>query len=762
MAASSLDSNQGRTAAPWPDSQASTAPHPQLNHTTPRTPSTPVLNSSMGLINSWQDVPQGESMGGRSGSHAGQTTEGGSEPATPWPRSADSPAQYGEEATYTGRPSGPLTSLFTPAPETRLREPHVTDYNYTATGFTNSTLGIANGTHVIGGGEEDGGVQVNASMAGAWDNITPSAWWGNESWNYTMDNGTEFLNDSMDYRETIDVLDGFPYPSLYSWPHIIISSIVVTLIMLLIVLGNGLVVVAIAKDRNLKGLQNWYIASLAISDLFVGLFIMPLSLANELMGYWVFGNVLCELWLATDVLLCTASILNLCLISMDRYWSITRVTYVKLRTKRRVMIMITIVWVLSMIICFPPLAGWKRPQPTKHGFPLCVLSEEPGYVLYSTMGSFYIPLIIMILLYFKIYLAARSRARRTLKKEKPVANNGKSASNTSTTSFSNPSEKHSDKINKMSPTKESLTDEEEDDNLDSNMGSEGGHSVVDSTAESGKENPQAGIKLSVTNHHARFLTTDEKHRLLSDDTDSACDTPMRQKIPLPRARKIQFSEDTDSTSDCSYSKPVDRSCEYKEGVKGEENLKPLLEDSQLESDSQRESDKNSNKIQSCENNHKDHMDVPRVEVSGPGDDKKKRKKSNLNQKSHGSDKRKHLYLSPANLRSIGASVIKRHKDRKTVKDDPDKLKRKIARARERRATIVLGIVMASFIGCWLPFFGTYLVTALAGLEIPYMVFGVIFWLGYCNSALNPIIYTIFNRDFKHAFQRILFGKRQRR
>ena len=51
---------------------------------------------------------------------------------------------------------------------------------------------------------------------------------------------------------------------------------------------------------------------------------MPLSLATELMGYWAFGDVICQLWLSTDVLLCTASILNLCLISLDRYWSITR------------------------------------------------------------------------------------------------------------------------------------------------------------------------------------------------------------------------------------------------------------------------------------------------------------------------------------------------------------------------------------------------------------------------------------------------------
>ena len=114
---------------------------------------------------------------------------------------------------------------------------------------------------------------------------------------------------------------------------VVVVVVVVTAIMLLIVVGNSLVVAAIARDRRrLGGVQNYFIASLAVSDLLVGLFIMPLSLANELMGYWAFGEILCQLWLCTDVLLCTASILNLAVISLDRYWSITRaVTYPRQR-----------------------------------------------------------------------------------------------------------------------------------------------------------------------------------------------------------------------------------------------------------------------------------------------------------------------------------------------------------------------------------------------------------------------------------------------
>ena len=204
---------------------------------------------------------------------------------------------------------------------------------------------------------------------------------------------------------TADPLDGRPYPSLYSWTHIVVSSSLVTVIMLVIVAGNVLVIAAVATSGaggalsacggggGAGGTQNWFIASLGAADILVGLFIMPLSLANELMGYWAFGKVLCELWLATDVLLCTASILNLVLISLDRYWSVTRpLTYARRRgSRRRAAGAIAAVWAAAALVCFPPLVGWKRPQPARfERYPLCLLSEEPGYVIYSTVASFYL------------------------------------------------------------------------------------------------------------------------------------------------------------------------------------------------------------------------------------------------------------------------------------------------------------------------------------------------------------------------------------
>lgn len=109
------------------------------------------------------------------------------------------------------------------------------------------------------------------------------------------------------------------YPSGYSRMGIILTSFFVTIIMILIVVGNMLVCIAIATEKSLKTVQNWFIASLAVSDFLVGLIVMPFSLAKEVMGYWIFGRVWCEMHSALDVFLCTASINSLCLISLDRY-----------------------------------------------------------------------------------------------------------------------------------------------------------------------------------------------------------------------------------------------------------------------------------------------------------------------------------------------------------------------------------------------------------------------------------------------------------
>lgn len=92
-------------------------------------------------------------------------------------------------------------------------------------------------------------------------------------------------------------------------------------IIFLTVAGNCLVILAVYTEPMLRVVTNYYIVSLAVSDLLVGLLVLPFSATYQTLGHWVFGRAVCFLWCALDVLCCTASICNLMVISIDRYLS---------------------------------------------------------------------------------------------------------------------------------------------------------------------------------------------------------------------------------------------------------------------------------------------------------------------------------------------------------------------------------------------------------------------------------------------------------
>jgi len=198
-----------------------------------------------------------------------------------------------------------------------------------------------------------------------------------------------------------------------------LTALVLVAIIVLTIVGNVLVILSVFSYTPLRIVQNFFIVSLAVADLTVALLVLPLNVAYAIRGRWDFGIYMCKIWLTCDVLCCTASILNLCAIALDRYWAITDpINYAQKRTLKRVLLMIAIVWGLSFIICCPPLAGWNNwPDVFELETP-CMLTTEKGYVVYSSLGSFFIPLAIMSIVYAEIFVATRRRLRERARASK--------------------------------------------------------------------------------------------------------------------------------------------------------------------------------------------------------------------------------------------------------------------------------------------------------------------------------------------------------
>ncbi|XP_035888601.1 alpha-1A adrenergic receptor isoform X3 [Phyllostomus discolor] len=176
------------------------------------------------------------------------------------------------------------------------------------------------------------------------------------------------------------------------------------------VLGNILVILSVACHRHLHSVTHYYIVNLAVADLLLTSTVLPFSAIFEILGYWAFGRVFCTIWAAVDVLCCTASIMGLCIISIDRCIGVSYpLRYPTIVTQKRGLMALLCVWALSLVISIGPLFGWRQPAPEDET--ICQITEEPGYVLFSALGSFYMPLAIILVMYCRVYVVAKRESR---------------------------------------------------------------------------------------------------------------------------------------------------------------------------------------------------------------------------------------------------------------------------------------------------------------------------------------------------------------
>jgi len=133
-----------------------------------------------------------------------------------------------------------------------------------------------------------------------------------------------------------------------SHPLLVLEAVALGLMILLTIGGNLLVIVAVVPSPTLRSPTHSLIVNLAVADLLLGVTVLPLSATRELSGVWLLGPSLCSIWTALDVLCCTASILSLCGISVDRYIGVSRpLAYSRILTKRRARGLIAGIWALA-------------------------------------------------------------------------------------------------------------------------------------------------------------------------------------------------------------------------------------------------------------------------------------------------------------------------------------------------------------------------------------------------------------------------------
>ncbi|KAL9872933.1 5-hydroxytryptamine receptor 2A isoform 3-T5 [Glossina fuscipes fuscipes] len=176
--------------------------------------------------------------------------------------------------------------------------------------------------------------------------------------------------------------------------------------------GNILVCLAVALDRRLQNVTNYFLFSLAVADLLVSLFVMPMGAIPTFLGYWPLGLTWCNIYVTCDVLACSSSILHMCFISLGRYLGIRNPLGSRHRsTKRLAGMKIAIVWLMAMIVSSSitvlGLVNEKNIMPQVN---VCVINNRAFFV-FGSLVAFYAPMVMMIITYALTIPLLRKKAR---------------------------------------------------------------------------------------------------------------------------------------------------------------------------------------------------------------------------------------------------------------------------------------------------------------------------------------------------------------
>ncbi|KAM4624179.1 muscarinic acetylcholine receptor M3 isoform 2-T2 [Polymixia lowei] len=523
------------------------------------------------------------------------------------------------------------------------------------------------------------------------------------------------------------------------WQVIIIVFLTGSL-SLVTVVGNILVLVSFKINKALKTVNNYYLLSLAFADLTIGTLSMNLYTTYIIMDQWALGPVVCDLWLAIDYVASNASVMNLLVISFDRYFSVTRpLTYRAKRTTKRAMTMIGLAWSISFILWAPAILFWqyfvgeRTVQPNE-----CYIQflSEPIITFCTAIAAFYLPVTIMTVLYWKIYLETENRA-------KDLAGLRGSGSGNSP-------------------------------NQGQAQGSgEGGGSS--SQGESSAMLPQLGSSRSCSSYELSQSAPGKNYKQRAGEGRGGGRErwgrfPFRLLSLLPGRHSSKRSITTtttvgemehsssDSWNNNEAGGSVNQS-DSEEETKGMGSTKgiysvvvdlPVGKDQALRDESQLT-------LPEDQDGMEEDPLRPSKDGKKSGKTRGNKDKGSTSPRSHRGSKSDPVASSVADQSAAGISI----KDAATAKRFASKAKTQINKRKnekkvnEKKAAQTLSAILFAFIITWTPYNIMVLVNTFCQGCIPETLWALGYWLCYVNSTVNPMCYALCNKTFRTTFRDIL-------
>ncbi|XP_078715337.1 muscarinic acetylcholine receptor M4-like [Lampetra fluviatilis] len=500
----------------------------------------------------------------------------------------------------------------------------------------------------------------------------------------------------------------------------VLIAIVAGSLSLVTVVGNILVMLSIKVNRQLKTVNNYFLFSLACADFFIGAFSMNLYTMYIIVGEWPLGAVVCDLWLALDYVVSNASVMNLLIISFDRYFCVTKpLSYPARRTTKMAGLMIAAAWILSFILWAPAILFWqfivgKRTVPEKE----CSIQflSNPVVTFGTAIAAFYLPVVIMTVLYIHISYASKSRVRREHKRENKKERQPRFAiftkcrlfrkSNGEPTATANAA----NVANVAAAAAAAAATAAAMNNASSVRAEQGKfkngtvecNNEGDKGAELEKDLSNESTSLSVVpSHHKDELGNDVQQQQQQPNCSGA--KPLRKPSPS-KATKVKVVTKAEGADGCSTQVQLVQA----DGVGGEGGGSGS---------------------------------------AGDGDSKAAEEAA----KSAESKQKVTVAAAAAAAAAAAPPVARKFANiaRSQVR------KRRQAAAREKKVTRTIFAILLAFIITWTPYNVMVLINTFCGSCVPNTVWIIGYWLCYINSTINPACYALCNATFKKTFKHLL-------